>query len=212
MLFVGNSYTYVNDLPKMVAALAKAGNQRPLEYDRQTSGEWTFEKHVKDGKAVKKMAAKTWDYVVLQEQSLRPIQEPALMAEFGKRLSAEAQKHGAKTLLYLTWARENTPDTQPALTKAYRELAKDTKAAVAPVGEAWRAVLKADPAAGLHAADKSHPTKKGTYLSACVFYATLYGKSPEGLSGAAADLSDADARKLQVAAWRAVEGERKGGS
>lgn len=205
VLFVGNSYTYVNDLPKMIAELAKAGKQRPLEYDSVTPGGYTLEKHVKDGKAANKIAALKWDYVVLQEQSLRPIKNPESMLEYGRQLDATIKKQGAKTLLYLTWARQDAPDSQAALTKAYRELAGETKAVVAPVGRAWEAALKDDPTAGLHAPDKSHPSKKGTYLAACVFYGVLYGKSPEGLPGATAELSDEDAVKLQRIAWKAVQ-------
>jgi hypothetical protein len=210
VLFVGNSYTSVNDLPKVVAALAKAGGQRPLEYDRETPGGCTLEKHAKDGKAAKKIAARKWDYVVLQEQSLRPVKDPKAMLEPGKALDAEVRKQGAKTLLYLTWARANAPDTQPGLTKAYRDLARETKATVVPVGVAWQAALKDDPKAGLHAADKSHPTRKGTYLAACVFYGVLYGTSPEGLPGAAGGLDDAEARKFQRIAWQAAQDFARG--
>src|SRR5436190_1748641 len=72
VLFIGNSYTYVNDLPRMVAALAQAGKQRPLVHERETPGGYSFEKHWMDGRAVAKITGAKWDHVVLQEQSLRP--------------------------------------------------------------------------------------------------------------------------------------------
>ena len=50
VLFIGNSLTYVNDLPKMLAELAEAGRQPPLRYDQQTPGGCTLEKHWKDGR------------------------------------------------------------------------------------------------------------------------------------------------------------------
>src|SRR6478609_9270196 len=61
VLFIGNSFTYVNDLPKMVAELAKAGRQRPLRYDQETPGGCTLEKHWKDGKALAKIQSRQWD-------------------------------------------------------------------------------------------------------------------------------------------------------
>src|ERR1700682_5938249 len=64
-LFIGNSFTYYHDLPKMVAELAKAGGQRPLRYERETPGGCTLEKHWKDGKALAKIQSRKWDYVVL---------------------------------------------------------------------------------------------------------------------------------------------------
>ncbi|MFL5342511.1 MAG: SGNH/GDSL hydrolase family protein [Gemmataceae bacterium] len=204
VLFIGNSYTYVNDLPAMLAALAKAGGQRPLEHDRETPGGVSFEKHWKDGKAAKKIAAGGWDFVVLQEQSLRPLTNRPLMFEFAAKLDAEIRMQNAKTLLYQTWSRQDAPDKQDELSRAYVELGKELKAGVVPVGAAWQAALKADPALKLHGPDKSHPSKAGTYLAACVFYAAIYDRSPEGLPGAPGGLSDADAKKLQAVAWKTV--------
>jgi hypothetical protein len=211
VLFVGNSYTYVNDLPKMVAALAKAGNQRPLEYDRETPGGCTLEKHWNDGKAVKKITARNWDFVVLQEHSLRPLTNRKLMFEYAGKLDAEVKKQKAQTLLYMTWIRQSTPEIQPSLSQAYTDLGKELAARVAPVGRAWERALKDNPKLALHSADGSHPSKAGTYLAACVFYATIYNKSPEGLPGSIGGLSDAEARPLQVIAWQVVkeQGEKK---
>src|SRR5947207_963512 len=156
VLFIGNSYTYVNDLPKMIAELARAGKQRPLEHDRETPGGCSLEKHWKDGKAVKKIEAGKWDFVVLQEHSLRPLDNRPLMFEYAVKLDSEVKKQNAKTLLYQTWARQNTPGRQAELSKAYLDLGKELKAGVVPVGMAWEQALKDDPGLALHSADKSH--------------------------------------------------------
>src|SRR5262249_40662188 len=128
ILFIGNSYTYVNDLPKMLAALAKAGNQRPVVHDRETPGGCTLEKHWKDGKAVKKITSAQWDYVVLQEQSQRPLTDRARMFEYAVKLDGEIKKQRARTLLYQTWARQNAPQKQTELSKAYLDLGNELKA------------------------------------------------------------------------------------
>lgn len=205
ILWIGNSYTYVNDLPKMVAELAKAGGQRALVQEHETPGGCSLEKHWKDGKALAKIQGGKWDYVVLQEQSLGALKNPAEMVDYAKKFDAEIKKKGGKTLLYLTWARANAPENQEKLSKAYLDLATETKAQVAPVGIAWEKALAADKERVLHQADKSHPSAAGTYLAACVFYATLYGKSPEGLPGKIGGLTDDEARKLQVIAWQVVQ-------
>lgn len=209
VLFIGNSYTFYNDLPKMLNDMAKAGRQRTLEIGRELPGGCTFEKHWKDGKAAAKIAEKKWDYVVLQENSMFPIKQQKSMAEYGAKLDAAAKKQGAKTIYYLTWARQNTPETQEQLNKAYFDLAKECHAGVAPVGIAWDLALKGDKNLVLHQEDKSHPNKVGTYLAACVFYGTLYNKSPVGLPGKFGDLPDAEAKKLQAIAWKAVQEAKK---
>jgi WD40 repeat protein len=204
VLFIGNSYTYFNDLPQMISALAKAGNQRPLEHARETPGGWSLEQHFKSDKTLKKIADGKWDYVVLQEQSLRPLKDRKLLFEYAAKLDAEIKKHGAKTLLYQTWSRQDAPEKQAELSKAFVDLGKELGAKVIPVGEAWARALKDDPKLVLHNADKSHPNKAGSYLAACVFYAAIYGKSPEGLPGEIGGLSNEAARKLQAVAWQTV--------
>jgi hypothetical protein len=209
VLFIGNSYTYVNDLPNMLAALARAGNQRPVVYDRETPGGCTLEKHWKDGKAVKKITAAKWDYVVLQEQSLRPLTDRPRMFEYAAKLDGAIQKQQARTLLYQTWARQDAPQRQDDLSKAYLDLGQELKARVAPVGMAWERALKEDPQRVLYSADKSHPARAGTYLAACVFYATIFGQSPEGLPGEIGGLSDAEAGDCKRSPGRPCGGWRR---
>ena len=127
------------------------------------------------------------------------------MSEYGKKFADEIEKNGSKTLLYLTWAPQDRPHDQATISRAYRELGRELNAKVAPVGEAWEMALEADEQLVLHHSDKKHPAASGSYLAACVFYATIYGKSPEGLSGKLAKLTDDKARVLQASAWKAVQ-------
>ena len=210
VLFIGNSYIYVNDLPRMVADLAEAGRQRPLEFDRETPGGYTLEQHWKDGNAVRKIADGGWDIVVLQEQSLRPLNDPKLMFDAATRLDGEIRKQHARTMLYQTWARQDAMERQPELSKAYLDLGRELRADVAPVGMAWERALKNKTPFVLHSADKSHPTPAGTYLAACVFYAAIYGKSPKGLPGKIGGLGDDEAGTLQTIAWETLTNNLQG--
>ncbi|NLE67883.1 MAG: SGNH/GDSL hydrolase family protein [Lentisphaerae bacterium] len=204
-LFIGNSHTSYNNLPHMIAELAKAGGRPLFAYAMETPGGCTFEKHWQDGKAAERIAAGGWDFVVLQEQSLMPLTNATSMAVYAEKLDGEIKKQGARTLLYQTWARQNTPERQAELSRVYLDLGRKLEAAVAPVGMAWERALKANPNCGLHRPDKNHASKAGTYLAACVFYAVIYGVSPEGLPGGIADLDDGEARPLQAIAWQTVQ-------
>ena len=205
VLFIGNSFTYYHDLPKMISELAKAGKQLPLRYERETPGGCTLEKHWKDGKALAKIRARKWDFVVLQDHSTAALLKRDSMFDHGRKFDAEIKKQAAKTLLYMTWALQNKPDDQPAISKAYLDLSKVMKTEIAPVGNAWEAALKADKKLVLHEKDKKHPNATGTYLAACVFYSTIYGKSPEGLPGSIGKLTEDQARSLQTIAWKTVQ-------
>lgn len=193
VLFIGNSYTYFNNLPQMLTGLTKSAKPgRPLETEMLAIGGATLKRLWDDGRAVTAIKRGGWDYVVLQEQStlgIAPmvtgaakIADPKVFHEYARLFDAEIKRAGARTIFYLTWARQNAPETQAQLTAAYQAIASELKATLAPVGLAWEAALKKHPGLGLHSEDKSHPTPAGTYLAACVFYVTLYGQSPEGLA------------------------------
>src|SRR5262249_59875398 len=68
VLFIGNSYTYFNNLPAMFAALAASAG-----YDVQTEmvapGGWRLKDHWEKGEGLALLRERRWDYVVLQEQS-----------------------------------------------------------------------------------------------------------------------------------------------
>lgn len=209
ILFIGNSYTFANDLPAMLAKLSVAGRQRRIVHAVEAPGGCTFEQHVAEGRAAAAIAADRWDYVVLQEQSVMPVSDPARTLEFGGRLDRAARAAGAHTLFFQTWARAGEPAMQDGLTATYAELARRAVPAaeggpggtVVAAGEAWRLAGERHPAVPLHVADGSHPTPAGTYLAACVFYAVIHGESPVGLPGRCAGLGDAAARRLQETAW-----------
>ena len=75
---------------------------------------------------------------------------------------------------------------------------------IAPVGWAWYEVLRDESQSHyLHSADLSHPSLRGTYLTACVFVATLFGRSVIGVDYYGG-LPEAEARELQEAASRVV--------
>src|SRR5437868_10846987 len=96
-------------------------------------------------------------------------------------LDGAVKKTGARTVLYEARAWKNRPEMQAGLDQAYGGIAKEIAALVAPAGLAWERALRVKPDLSLHIADLSHPTPAGSYLNACVFYQTLFGKSPEGL-------------------------------
>ena len=205
VLWIGNSLVYYNDLPKMVAELAKAGGQRSLANEQETPGGCTLEKHWTDGKALKKLAAHKWDFVVLQEQSQKPLTNPKPMFEYAKKFDAEVRKQGGKTLLYLPFPLAKAPENQAKLTKLHEDLAAELKARVVPVGPAW-AKAQAEPTPpNLFNNDGVHPNRAGTYLAACAFYAAIYGKSPVGLPGKIGGLSDKEAQQFQAIAWQVVK-------
>jgi peroxiredoxin family protein len=211
VLFIGNSYTYCNDLPTMVAQLAAAGG-KPVDVHQVTAGGVTLEWHAQNEITLAKLNETEWDFVVLQEHSIRPIQDTSKMFQAVAALQSIIASTGAQTVLYMTWARQHFPEMQAGLARVYTVLAQKIGARVAPVGLAWEAALLADPSTALYEEDKSHPTSTGSYLAACVFYATFFGESPMGLPAnlptmggeVLIEIPEAQAHLLQSVAWDVV--------
>jgi hypothetical protein len=211
VLFIGNSYTFYNGgVDAVFQAMAKSRGKN-VEAVAVTSGGKTLEWHWENGDARSAIERGGWDYVVLQEFSTRPIDDPELMFTYARRFDQEIKRVGAKTVFYLTWARFNQPENQIVLNRAYDKIARELNATVARVGPAWERVLEDTPRIKLHMEDRSHPTPAGTYLAAAVFYATILNDSAEGLpstittaSGKRIQIDPANAKDLQRAAMRAA--------
>ncbi|MBW5412049.1 DUF4886 domain-containing protein [Pseudomonas sp. MAG002Y] len=207
ILFVGNSYTYVNDLPAVLSEMSRQGKQaRPIETKTLAFSGASLEQHWTKKDVQQALQEQKWDYVVLQEHSMLPVKNPDFMYKYARLIDAEVKKNGAKTILYLTWARQNDPAMQAKLDKAYTTLANELGALLAPVGQAWQTALAEKPQPSLFLPDGSHPSFIGSYIGASVFYSLIYGQMPPQPSAAESKrLEKANAGELQQAAWKAVQ-------
>ena len=190
VLFLGNSYTYYNNLPRLVEELAAAAGKK-VETRMIAPGGASLADHAATAKTVEAIRSGGWDFVVLQEQSAlgavylvngeARVANPEAFFAAARRLDAEIRKAGAKTILFHTWPQREAPESDRAmLDYAYMRIARELGAAVAPVGLAWRQARAEVGGASLYAEDGSHPSRTGSYLAAAVIAATLTGASPAG--------------------------------
>lgn len=182
-----------------------------LMVDQCTGEGVSLEWHWNNSKSRDTITEKPWDFVVLQDCSGGPLEEPDSFAQHAGLLEAEIQKIGARTVLFMTWANRQRSETQALLTETYTNLAQELDAILAPVGLAWEAVHRAAPDMDLHHLDGRHANPLGSYLTACVFYSVLFNTSPEGLPGTFShkgkkrlDMKKDHALLLQKAAWETV--------
>jgi hypothetical protein len=191
ILFLGNSYTYVNDLPSTLAQLAGSGGH-PVQVAMVANGGETLTEHASSSDSLSEISSERWSYVVLQEQSETPATSGGRTAMYPavRALVARIRSDGAAPMLFLTWAhRDGLPTAgladyqsmQLQISNAYLAIAGELGAPVAPVGNAWSSVRHDHPEISLWADDGSHPDQAGTYLAACVFYAAIFKQSPDGL-------------------------------
>ena len=215
VLFIGNSYTSVNDLPDTFADLAWAGGHR-VQTEALDEGGWTLQEHLAAPETETTLAAEHWNAVVLQEQSQIPslaIDRTQMMYPAATKLVAEVRAHSAQPILYLTFAHQDGwpeegladyPTMQTAIDTGYLGIAGQLDVPVAPgrgrVGGGGQPGL----ASGHVAVGRQPPDgERNLSLAACVFYATIFRQSPVGLDDDDG-LPAAQAHDLQSVAAAAV--------
>ncbi|EOZ9300091.1 hypothetical protein A3462_06000 [Enterobacter bugandensis] len=150
-----------------------------------------------------------WDVVIFQGNSTEPFaakeDSRQYFTESAVKMADIAHKEGSRVVYFMTWARKDNPGETAKLEEAYLDIASKTGGYVAPVGQAFRNAMKAYPEINLYHSDGNHPSLAGTYLAACVLFATLYDHSPIG--GALpvdSDMTVQTAKALQQVAWDTV--------
>ncbi|MDB4655400.1 T9SS type A sorting domain-containing protein [Flavobacteriales bacterium] len=202
VLFVGNSYIYTQNLPGTLYNLALAGGDT-IYHESSTPGGYTLQGHSTNSTTLTKIASRDWDFVVLQEQSQKPSFPPAQVASetypYAEVLvdSIKSNYECSEPIFFMTWGRrdgdaQNCQFYPPLCTfegmngrlrESYLEMSSDNNATAAPCGAAWHQMSIDNPTffSGLYSGDGSHPSAWGTYLNACVFYATIFRESPVGI-------------------------------
>lgn len=204
ILFVGNSFTSRNNLPGLLKGLAGARGI-DVQHKLISAGGASLRQHLNAGKALEAIAGGSFDTVVLQEQSTLPVKSPARMRDSVRDFDAAIKAAGARTALYLTWARRNAPEAQEALTSAYAASAVELGATLVPVGMVWERFLSTHDEPALHDADNSHPALAGSYLAACVFLIALLNEDPVGIDVPVKGLDADTAALLRQSAWDICE-------
>ncbi len=197
VLFIGNSYTYYNDLPTLVNSIANT-NGKVLIHDQSTPGGYTLEEHYVNATTLSKIRSASYNFVVLQDQSQRPTKPIEVVEEqtfkYAHLLDSLRRLNSpcGQTVFYMTWGRENG-DTQNCaeipevctfegmnnlLRERYMMMEDVNDALISPVGAVWRYVRENHPELGLYIEDESHPSPIGSFISATSFYTVFFQDNP----------------------------------
>lgn len=135
--FIGNSYTFRNDMAKMCAAYAADEGIEIIPDVYGFDGAYLSE-HLKDEKLVTKIAYGDYDIIVLQEESHFVRQKTEESAAVIQSFIDKAPK-GTKIFLYETMSYRREPELQPKFHEAYEKLSELTGLPVIHVGdEFWK--------------------------------------------------------------------------
>lgn len=178
ILFIGNSKTYRQNFPVIFKRIVEATGQE-IYIDKATKPGASLTELYKEPETLEKIKSEEWDYVVIQERTIKALQEDT--SEFQEGANSICNK-----------IIENNPETKiiynavgvhcdfnleeyETTNKHYEQMARMTNGVVTYSGNAFINFHSKFPDIELYE-DNQHPTLVGAYLSACCLYDTIYKK------------------------------------
>lgn len=219
VLFIGNSYTHMHDMPKMFGKIAKkAGLNVLVEQSAQSSA--TFQIHSERKDMFKAINKRQWDYVILQGFSRELSHSPehidtATIPYLSKITDAIYQNNACTNVLfYMTWGYESGYEHRPevdsyekmadSIRRGYKYIGEKYDVPIVPVGMVWKEV-KSTTEIDLYSDDRAHPSSKGSYLIANTFFESIFGiPATDHLS----IVRERDAEKIRESVSTVLETER----
>lgn len=194
ILFVGNSYTYFNDLPQLFQDLARA-NGKQLNTFSVTKGGRRLDAYMDPSDETthqleRLIRERHYDVCFLQEQSTLPALDYTAFLSGVQHVLQMAKGCADKFCLYATWGRKaGSPDLEThgwtpesmtdLLAKSYQKAGQHFGATVSHVGQCFWHIKSRHPHIELHNPDLTHPSYQGSCLAALMHYQTLFGNFPE---------------------------------
>jgi len=184
ILFVGNSYTYYQNMPQIVSLISDSTKVKLITRKSTVGGarlrdHWLGKKGLKTKEIIREGK---FNAIVLQEYSLGAVKAPDSLLKYAGLWCDYIKKFNAKPYLYLTWAREKIPEQQKIINSVYTEVSKSNNVEIVPVGIAWKMAKQTNPQVSLYEADGSHPNRLGAFLTACTFARFFSEMLPEKLN------------------------------
>ena len=201
IFFIGNSFTYYPndqfniDNPAVCSLFKELANSMNIdvEVDFVVKGAYKLSQFANPndeyGKKVdeKLKACDDYEYVILQEQSVTPVNEYNSFSQAVSSLSQKINKtqKDAKIILYATWGYpsavsantifSSVSEMEKLLTEAYEKCAMEVNAKVNYVGKAFTEVYENHKDINIYGNDNKHQNYAGAYLSACVHLSSIFG-------------------------------------
>ena len=220
VLYIGNSYLYYNDsvhnhVRRMLDEFY------PNEIDRTNyksvtiSGSRSWHHNIDHPLDYKNLGVeKPFQLVIFQGGSgeTNTASERKIFSKTVKNFVNKIHNSGAEAALYMIHAytephENNNPQMIKDIKKMYIDAGNDNNALVIPVGIAFENSYLKNPDIKLHKHyDGSHPNLLGTYLAACVVFASITQISPKKVDYSYFNkINDADKKFLQQIAHETVE-------
>ena len=172
ILFIGNSLTYANDLPAMVANMLDVSLPGGVFVESIAKPNYGLEDHWNDSSTRDRIDGTGWDVVIMQQGPSATEGRPSLI-DYSARFAELIRGSGAKPALFMVWPAEERSFDFGGVRDSYRAAADSVDGYFFPAGAAWQEAWKLDSSLALYGSDGFHPSQLGSYLAAVVIVQQL---------------------------------------
>ncbi len=184
VLFIGNSLTYVHDVPALVESIARQANDTGLVTAYVAFPDFALEDHWNEGTAGRALSGQQWEFVVMQQGPSSLPANREHLAHWSRAFAPGIRAAGATPVLYQVWPQIGRRGDAPAVLVSYANAAREVGGRLAPAGAAWDSVLVMDDPFPVYSNDGLHASPYGAWLAAVVLYCTLRDIDPVSLPAA----------------------------
>ena len=173
VLFIGNSHTYVNDLPKLFKEFARIDGYNTEAFMIAHAG-WKLKQHASEPDVKFNILNGKFDYVVLQEHA-HPFGPKEEVMDAIRKIDEFIKEAHSKLVIFPTWAKKNERSVQGFMSEVHREIGKELKGIVANVDIDWWNSIDNNPDIDLYGPDGAHASIYGSSLAAKAIWETIKG-------------------------------------
>ena len=175
ILFVGNSLTYTNDLPKLVKEEAKKKGIK-VSVEMLAYPNYAIEDHWNEGKVQKLIRSKKYDYVIVQQGPSSQSEGRNILFSSGKKYSDLCKLKNIKLCYFMVWPAKSNYHTFDKVIQNYTDAATQNQAMLLPVGNVWKSYIDSTNNWDYYSEDAFHPSLKGSKVAATVIINELFLK------------------------------------
>lgn len=179
ILFIGNSHTYMNDMPELARRMIENASGEKCEVFMLAYSGRSLKWHMDEEYFSERfnILHGKYDYCVIQEQA-HPMGPEEDTISYSSKIAELCKKVGTIPVIFETWAEKSKPENQVEMNCRYRNLAIKLDAKLAPIGEIWTETLNSSDIE-LYFRDGAHASAVGDYLIAMVLTKVITGKLPD---------------------------------
>ena len=171
ILFIGNSHTYYNDMPRLVKLRADEEGYN-CRVTMLAHPNWFLSQHAEEPEARFNILYGKYDYVVLQEHA-HPFGPEEEFLNSAIALNKMIREAGSTPVIYECWAKKDEPELQDHMNQVHRHVAEEIGALIAPVGENWWTYKESWPNLEMYDEDGAHASYAGSDFAAKLIWETV---------------------------------------